>query len=86
MFSTDRADSNPNLSISGFIDESLFASPGTSLQLRREGVESRTKKNSDWLEILRFKIFEWTDRMKILGCPNEELKINLLRLVMRLMN
>ena len=44
---TDRAKSNPNLSISGFIDESPFAGPGTHLQLWREGVESRTKKNSD---------------------------------------
>ena len=69
---TDRAESNHNLSISGFIDESPFACPGTRLQSRREGVELRTKKISDRLEILRFKIFEWTDRMKILGCQNEE--------------
>ena len=61
----DRAKSNPNLSISGFIDESPFAGPGTRLQSRREGVESRTKKISDRLEILKFKIFEWTNWMKI---------------------
>ena len=33
---TDRAESNPNLSISGFIDESPFASPGKGLQSWRE--------------------------------------------------
>ena len=43
---TDRAESNPNLSISGFIDESPFAGPGTGLQLQREGIESRTNKIS----------------------------------------
>ena len=69
---TDRAESNPNLLISGFIDESPFAGPGTCLQSRREGVESRTNKISDQLENLRLKIYEWTDRMKILGCPNDE--------------
>ena len=42
----DRAESNPNLSISGFIDESPFAGPGTGLQLQREGIESRTNKIS----------------------------------------
>ena len=71
---TDRAESNHNQSISGFIDESPFAGPGTRLQSRREGVELRTKKISYQLEILKFKVFEWTNRMKILGCPNEEFK------------
>ena len=37
----DRAESNPNLSISGFIDESPFAGPGTRLQSQRGGIESR---------------------------------------------
>ena len=32
----DRAESNPNLSISGFIDESPFAGPGTHLQSQKE--------------------------------------------------
>ena len=68
----DRVKSNPNLSISGFIDNSPFAGPGTHLQSRQEGVESRTNKISNRLEILRLKIYEWTDRMKILGCPNDE--------------
>ena len=31
----NRAETNPNLSISGFIDESPFAGPGTRLQSRR---------------------------------------------------
>ena len=52
---TDRAESNPNLSISGFIDESPFAGPGTGLQSRREGVEWRTNKISNRLENLRFQ-------------------------------
>ena len=46
---TDRAESNPNLLISGFIDESPCAGPGTRLQSRRKGVESRTKRfQIDW--------------------------------------
>ena len=52
----DRAESNPNMSISGFIDESPFAGPNTWLQSRREGVEAKTKKISDRLENLKFKI------------------------------
>ena len=68
----DRAESNPNLSISGFIDESHFAGPGTRLQSRREGIESKTSKISARLENLRFKICTWVDKMKSLDCPNEE--------------
>ena len=32
---------NPNISVSGFIDESPYTGPGTSLQLQREGMETR---------------------------------------------
>ena len=32
----------------------------------------KTKKISHQLENLKFKIYEWADRMKILRCPNEE--------------
>ena len=53
---TDRAESNSYLSISGFIDESPFAGPGTWLQSRREGTESKTNKVSTRLESLKFKI------------------------------
>ena len=69
---TDTAKSNPNLSISGFKDEIPFAGPGTRLQSWREVVESRTNKISDQFESLRIKIYEWTNRMKIVGCPNDE--------------
>ena len=31
----DRAESNPNISVSGFIDESPYTSPGTCLQLQQ---------------------------------------------------
>ena len=68
----DRAKTNPNLSISGFIDESPFAGPGTHLQSRREGIESRTNKISTRLEKLRFKICTWVDKMKSLDFPNDE--------------
>ena len=65
-------ESNPNLSISGFIDESPFAGPGTRLQLQREGIESRVNKISIRLESLKLKICTWVDKMKNLNCPNDE--------------
>ena len=68
----DRAESNPNLSISGFIDESPFASPGTRLQSRREGAESKTNKISIRLESLKLKIYTWVDQMRSLDHPNED--------------
>ena len=36
------------------------------------GSRIETNKISDRLENLRIKIYESTDRMKILGCPNDE--------------
>ena len=68
----DSAESNPNLLISGFIDESPFAGPGTCLQSLWEGIESKTNKISTRLEKLRFKICTWVDKMKNLDCPNDE--------------
>ena len=72
----DRAKSNPNLSISSFIDESPFAGPGTRSQLHREGIESRTNKISTRLENLRFKICTWVDKMRNQSCPNDEFQIH----------
>ena len=63
---------NPNLSISGFIDESPLAGPGTRLQSQREGIESRVNKISIWLESLKLKICTWVDKMKNQNCPNDE--------------
>ena len=60
----DRAKSNPNLSISGFIDESLFAGPGTCLQSQREGIESRVNKIASRLQSFKLKIWTWVDKMK----------------------
>ena len=37
----DRAESNPNISVSGFIDESPKTGPGSCLQSQREGTETR---------------------------------------------
>ena len=68
----NRAESNPNLSISCFIDESPFAGPGTRLQSRREGTESGTNKISIILENLRSEVCTWVDRIKIQSCPNDE--------------
>ena len=60
------------MSISGFIDESPFAGPGTQLQSWREGTESKTNKISTRFEGLRFKIYTWVDQMKNLDCPTED--------------
>ena len=67
-----RAKSNPNLLIFGFIDESPFAGPGTRLQSKREGIESRVNKISIRLESLKLKIYTWVDKMKNLNSPNVE--------------
>ena len=71
----NRAESNHNLLISGFIDESPFASPGIRLQSWQEGIESRTNKISTRLENLRFKICTWVYKMRNQNCPNDELQI-----------
>ena len=79
----DRVESNPNLLISGFIDESPFAGPGKRLQSRQEGTESKTNKISTRLESLKLKIYTWVDQMKNLDCPNEEFQY---QFTTRLMN
>ena len=68
----DRAESNPNLSISGFIDESSFTGPGTRLQSRRKGAESKTNKISIRLESLKLKIYAWVDQTRSLDHPDDD--------------
>ena len=48
-FPPDRAKLNPNMSVSGFIDESPYIGPGTRLQSQQEGMERRTNKIMDRL-------------------------------------
>ena len=40
----DRAESNPNISVSRFIDESPFTGPGTRLQSQRDGMERECRQ------------------------------------------
>ena len=68
----DTAESNPNLLICGFIDESLFAGPGTHLKSQQEGIESRVNKIASRLQSLTLKICTWVDKMKNQSCPNDE--------------
>ena len=68
----NKAESNPNLSIFGFIDKSPFAGPGTRLQSQQEGIELRVNKISIRLESLNLKICTWVDKMKNQNCPNDE--------------
>ena len=37
----ERAESNPTVSVSGFIDKTLYRGPGTCLQAQREWIEAR---------------------------------------------
>ena len=60
----DRAESNPNISVSGFIDESPYTGQGTQLQLQREGMETRNKIFMDCFQILKMKINEWEKSLK----------------------
>ena len=60
----DRDKSNPNISVSGFIDESPYTGPGTHLQLQREGMETRIHKIMDHFQKLKMKINEWERPLK----------------------
>ena len=42
-----QAESNPNISVSGFIDETPYTGRVTRLQLQREGMETRINKIMD---------------------------------------
>ena len=55
----ERAESNPNTSVSRFIDESLYTGPGTCLQSQREGLEVRINRILDLFHKLKKKINEW---------------------------
>ena len=60
----DRAKSNPNISVSGFIDESPYTGPGTRLHSQREGMEIRINKIMDRYQNLKMKINEWERFLK----------------------
>ena len=55
----DGAESNPNVSVSGFIDESPCTGPGTHLQLQLDGIETRIVEVIGWFEGLKLEINEW---------------------------
>ena len=69
----DRAESNPNISVSGFIDESPYTGPGTSLQLQWEGMETRITEIMEHFKRLKSEINEWENSLKILAVPAVEL-------------
>ena len=48
----DPAESNHNISVSGFMDESPYTGPGTWLQSQQEGIETRIKKIVDRFQSL----------------------------------
>ena len=48
----DQAELNPNMSVSRFIDESPYTSPGTHLHSQWEGMETRTTKIMDHFQKL----------------------------------
>ena len=60
----DQAKSNPNISVSGFIDESLYTGPGTCLQSQREGMETRIAEIIENFERLKSQINEWENSFK----------------------
>ena len=45
-------ESNHNISVSGFMDESPYTDPGTWLQSQQEGIETRIKKIVDRFQSL----------------------------------
>ena len=54
----DRAKSNPNISVSRFIDESLYTGLGTCLQLQQEGMETRITEIMERFQRLKSEINE----------------------------
>ena len=55
----DRAESNPNVSGSGFIDESPYAGPETRLQSQRNRSEVRVAGVIERFERLKMEVNEW---------------------------
>ena len=60
----NQAKSNPNKSVSGFIDKLPYTGLGTCLQLQREGMETRITKIMNWFQKLKLKINEWERSLK----------------------
>ena len=71
---SERAESNPNISDSGFIDESQYTGPGTSLQSQRDGIEVRTNRILNLFLKLKKNINEW--ELSIGNFPNSSVKIH----------
>ena len=59
IYSLDRAESNPNVSVSGFIDESPNTGPGTWLQSQWNRSEVRIAGGIERFEGLEMEINEW---------------------------
>ena len=55
---SDQAESYPNISVSGFIDESPYNGPGTCLQLQQEGMETRITEIMERFQRLKSEINE----------------------------
>ena len=68
----ERAKSNPN--ISGFIDESPYTGPGTSLQSQWEGIEIRTDRILNLFHKLQKNINEWESSIR--NFPNSGVEIH----------
>ena len=65
----DRVESNPNTSVSGFIDESSYTGPGSCLQSQWEGMEKRITEIIEPFERLKSEINEWENSFKNLAVP-----------------
>ena len=60
----DQAESNPDVSPSGFIDETPYRGSGTHLQTQREGVEVRIASIIARFDDLRLEIRDWVTVIK----------------------
>ena len=60
----DRAKSNPNISVSRFIDESLYTGLGTCLQSQMEGMETRITRVVERFQKLKAQINEREKSLK----------------------
>ena len=69
IYSLDRAESNPNVSVSGFIDESPNTGPGTWLQSQRNGSEVRVAGVMERFERLKMETNEWELLLNSLVIP-----------------
>ena len=70
---SDWAQSNPNVSVSGFIDETPCRGPGNCLQAQQEGIEARIAGIISRFDELKLGIADWENFIKCCAVSSAEI-------------